>query len=61
MSKKLKLITFENLTTYHNSLMKYLNEGKLVPINICPQCGGIIEENNKCNYCGAKLKLVVCK
>ena len=59
--KTMKIVTFENLQHYHNSLMKYLNSGKLIPTNICPQCGGIVDENNKCNYCGVKLKLVIDK
>jgi len=39
--------------------MKQLKEPHLVAINICPQCGGVISEIDKCEYCGAKLKLVV--
>ena len=55
-----KIITLENLQLYHKSLMEYLKNPKLVATNICPQCGAIVSEN-KCDYCGAKLKLVVDK
>lgn len=55
-----KLITLKNLEYYHKSLMDYLKNPRLVATNICPQCGAIVSEN-KCDYCGAKLKLVVDK
>lgn len=54
-----KYVDLNMLQTYHNKLMKQLSEGRLVPINVCPNCGGIIDDMNKCEYCGAKLKLVV--
>lgn len=56
-----KFVSLNNLIQYHDHLMKMLGTGKLVPINICPNCGGIIDSNNECKYCGAKLKLVIDK
>jgi len=52
-------VSYENLKQFYNLLMKQLKEPHLVAINICPQCGGVISEIDKCEYCGAKLKLVV--
>ena len=54
-------VTLENLQLYHESLMKYLKNPHLVATNICPQCGAVINDVNKCDYCGAKLKLVIDK
>jgi len=59
MTKAMKIITLENLEQYHKLLMKSLKNPHMTPINICPQCGGIISETNVCEYCGAKLKLVI--
>lgn len=54
----IKLISLENLQQYHNLLIKQLSEGKLQPINLCPQCNGIMD-GMKCPYCGIKYKWVV--
>lgn len=55
----IKVLTIENLRSYHESLIKYLRNPHLVATNICPQCGAVINDINECEYCGAKLKLVV--
>ena len=52
-------VTLENLQQYHKLLMKSLKNPHMIPINLCPQCGGIISETDVCEYCGVKLKLVV--
>lgn len=55
-----KYITLENLQHYHKTLMKYLSENnKLIPSNICSRCGGLINQDNICEYCGTKYKLVI--
>ena len=58
MEKNKEYLTLENLQQYHNLLMKSLKNPRMIPINRCPQCGGIINEINICEYCGTKLKLV---
>ena len=55
----MKVITFDSLQAYHKLLMRQLKNGKLVAINECPKCGALIDKIDKCEYCGAKLKLVV--
>ena len=57
----LKFVTSENLQFYHKTLMEHLKNPHLVATNICPQCGGVISHTDECEYCGAKLKLVVDK
>lgn len=55
-----KYISKENLIQYHNMLMNMLKDGKIVPINICPNCGGLITlDKMECEYCGAKFKLTI--
>jgi len=56
-----KYITLNTLQHYHNNLMKYLSNPHMIPINICTQCGGLLNENNTCDFCGTKFKLVVDK
>ena len=53
-----QLITLENLQQYHKLLIEYIGSPDLVPMNICPQCGGIISDTKECEYCSVKLKLV---
>lgn len=59
MKEEIKVITLKNLEQYHKLLMKSLKNPHMIPINVCPQCGGIISETNICEYCGTKLKLVI--
>lgn len=55
-----KLISVKNLQTYHNTLIRYLSDKvRFVPTNICSQCGGLIGQNNTCDYCGTKYRLVL--
>lgn len=54
-----KFLTVENLRFYHESLIKYLKNPHLIATNICPQCGAVISDANECEYCGARLKLVI--
>lgn len=49
---------------YHAELMKQLKAGKLVPINKCPSCGGLVTSENFtleqgaiCPYCRTKFKI----
>ena len=59
MAANSKLLSIHHLQMYHESLMKHLQEGKLISTNICPNCGGILESDNTCPYCGAKFKMVL--
>ena len=54
----MNVMTFENLQQYHQLLMKQLSKGSLIPINICQNCGGIMEKT-ECPYCGTKHKWVI--
>lgn len=54
--KSVKFLTFENLELYHRTLMEHLQAGKLIPISLCPQCGGVLDNcesvyEKKCSYC----------
>ena len=53
-----RFMSFENLQQYHNLLMEQLKDGHMKPINICSQCGGLLD-GNMCPYCGTKFKWVV--
>ena len=57
---KMVFISLDNLKQYHNLLMKQLSNGHMSPINICTQCGGLID-GDKCPYCGTKFKWVIDK
>ena len=57
--KEKTFVTIEGLKQYHQLLMRTLKNPHMIPINICPQCGGIISETDVCEWCGTKLKLVV--
>lgn len=55
-----KFVTVDHLKKVAESIVKYVNSGKLSAVNICPQCGAVVtSEDMTCEYCGAKLKLVV--
>lgn len=57
-----RLVTLQNLQNYHETLMRYLSDKtRMIPTNICSQCGGLIGENNTCDFCGTKYKLVLDK
>jgi uncharacterized paraquat-inducible protein A len=49
---------------YHEELMRQFKAGKLVPINKCPSCGGLVtsksftpEQGAICPYCRTKFKI----
>lgn len=53
-----KLINLGLLYHYHKMLMKSLpNETKL-EANLCTRCGGLLDENLKCIFCGTQHRLV---
>lgn len=58
----MEYISLEKLKYYHTRLMKAINDrlkgAHLEPINVCPQCGALIADNEHCEYCGAHFKLV---
>lgn len=64
----LKFIGLDQLGTafelYHAELMKQLKAGKLVPINKCSSCGGLVtsesftsKQGAICPYCRTKFKI----
>jgi rubrerythrin len=61
----MEYLSYEGLQHYTKSMFKAINErlkgAHLEPINICPQCGAPIADNEHCEYCGAHFKLVVDK
>ncbi len=63
-----KVVELDQLGTafkvYHEELMKQLKAGKLVPINKCPSCGGLVTSKNFtseqgaiCPYCRTNFKI----
>ena len=54
----IQYVSLKGLKQYHELLMKQLANGHMKPINICTQCGGLID-GDTCPYCGTKYKWVI--
>lgn len=44
-------VTVDHLKKVAESIVKYVNSGKLSAVNICPQCGAVVtSEDMTCEY-----------